>query len=583
VLEKLRDLACWALIAREYRYDVKTARQWYNEAVVNNSPVWFARWATDHLLNFLISGRVSNNTWTTWYLMELSDVMDDFEKATESFDQAIINGRLQEVEATRFDELLNLLTECFSYTEQSLKETRDSNTGIEELLGIANESDIVCLQNDLNLRLTYRDMRQTQCLPRHVCFRVISGHVIERLKARKHSVPVDNALRNMLKVIPELDEYILSKIPLEDWYATLKKCGFAVNAATLAMGIQNEHFLRSAPATPASVVSHSQRTPRALLPLDHRPSPLEYIPTPIKKTVVDNGDDDANDDGNDEKDDDEDKIEFEDEDEDDNEDWVGVNLSVRKLSPYPPVDPSPEWKHTFKSLFQPGYAQTSEGTGNSRASGLRYDRSYTKRKSTPSVCSQDSDSSGRSTPQPMKRRRANMGTTASNGSGLSEISIRRPMKRGRMSMGTLSSASDGVQSGFGNVTSARDPVLGMSVLSGTVFGVQSGFGNTTRARRSAAAINQGGPFAPVMPSGSGTLDDLSVALCVRSSKVVVPGRMRKPETPESGLDGLGTAHTGNGKVIVPGKMRTPKTPESGRSKMIKAAIARTNEKKKRGD
>jgi hypothetical protein len=67
-LNKLHDLACWALLTREYDYDVETVRMWRREAVYDGG-VHFVRWVTDHMLEFMTSDRVAKYVWGSYVVM----------------------------------------------------------------------------------------------------------------------------------------------------------------------------------------------------------------------------------------------------------------------------------------------------------------------------------------------------------------------------------------------------------------------------------------------------------------------------------------------------------------------------------
>ena len=258
---------------RQYGYDVRTVDHWLKEALSGDG-VWFARWATDQLLKFKMSNKVTDYVWASWVLLQLKDVMDYFQRVTVEADNVIARDGMQDTEAKRFDDLFSLLEEIFNSTREFLRTTPKSRVGIEELLSIANESDIVCMGNDFSIRLTYRDMRNTQRMSRSACYKVISGHLVARLRARKHCVPVENAIRIMLQVIPQLDWETLRHIHFGDWCEMLTNYGFAAYADSLERYIlEHKDWLDTGGATPLSVVSHSLRTPSVLFPLDPRPPP----------------------------------------------------------------------------------------------------------------------------------------------------------------------------------------------------------------------------------------------------------------------------------------------------------------------
>lgn len=324
-LQKLRDLACWELMTRRYGYTVAEVDAWHQDAIGCDG-VWFVRWVTDHILNFLTTRRVTDYVWAAYIVMHLSDVMEELQAKTVEADKAISLKGQKEVEATRSNNMLSLLEDLFKRTEDALRSDGDSHVGMDELLWIANEADIICMQTDLNLQLTYASMKKEQNLERHICFKVIFGHLINRLEKRNHSLPVDNAVKIMLRVIPRLDEYTVSMIPLQKWRSTLKKYGFAVHADTLTVGIAIEPHLRSGAATPESVVSHSLRTPAAILqvydralPVYDRQPPSRGYETPTPRNVDDDDDGDDFTPGS--------------------QDWIDVKMSVQGSPAYPPIDP----------------------------------------------------------------------------------------------------------------------------------------------------------------------------------------------------------------------------------------------------
>lgn len=415
---------------RQYGYDVRTVDHWLKEALSGDG-VWFARWATDQLLKFKMSNKVTDYVWASWVLLELKDVMDYFQRVTVEADNTIARDGMQDTEAKRFDDLFSLLEEMLNSTREFLQTTPKSRVGIEELLSIAHESDIVCMGNDFSIRLTYRDMRNTQRMSRSACYKVISGHLVARLRARKHSVPVENAIRIMLQVIPLLDWETLQHIHFGDWCETLTNYGFAAYADTLGRYIlEYKDWLDVGGVTPLSVVSHSLRTPSAVFPLDPRPPPSFDPESPGQKND-DDDDDDFSTPGS--------------------KEWEDVMLSAKR-NPHQPVNLSSNYQPTFEQLFQPGRAQPGEV---SRSRGLTYDRSDRSTKRTPSVKSNESDSSQESTPRPVKRVRVIKERIGNGDSVTFGQATPRPRKASQMDMGTLSGALADVQRGRANAPSAE--------------------------------------------------------------------------------------------------------------------------------
>lgn len=155
---------------RQYGYDVRTVDHWLKEALSGDG-VWFARWATDQLLKFKMSNKATDYVWASWVLLQLKDVMDYFQRVTVEADNVIARDDMQDTEAKRFDDLFSLLEEMLNSTREFLRTTAKSRVGIEELLSIANESDIVCMGNDFSIRLSYRDMRNTQRMSRSAYYK----------------------------------------------------------------------------------------------------------------------------------------------------------------------------------------------------------------------------------------------------------------------------------------------------------------------------------------------------------------------------------------------------------------------------
>jgi hypothetical protein len=121
------------------------------------------------------------------------NIMRELQHATTDIDVRIKTKAQKQAEVIRFNNLVILLTQWFGCTERSLEITANSCVSVDELLNIANKSDIVCTRTDINLRLSHSIMKDTQGLPHQVCYRAISRRLVERLEERKHAIPVDNA------------------------------------------------------------------------------------------------------------------------------------------------------------------------------------------------------------------------------------------------------------------------------------------------------------------------------------------------------------------------------------------------------
>jgi hypothetical protein len=239
----------------------------------------------------------------------------------------------------RFNNLVILLTQWFGCTERSLEITANSCVSVDEPLNIANESDIVCTRTDINLRLSYSIMKDTQGLPHHVCYRAISRRLVERLEERKHAIPVDNALRVMLKVIPKLNNLIVESLPLDNWYETLNSQGLDKEATPLATGMNGR------PAFPSGA-----STPKALQSLPYqKSSPSLQVPD---RTPPQRGDREAS----------EKKLSKKKASKCEDEKGflstpVAQAVHRAKASNVPSVDSSPEVGQSFEQLLRPDYPQ----------------------------------------------------------------------------------------------------------------------------------------------------------------------------------------------------------------------------------
>jgi hypothetical protein len=110
---------------------------------VDDGGVWFVRWVTDHMLMFMTSDRVTEYVWASYVVMQLSDIMDEIQQMTVEIDIIISRNGQKEFEATRFNDMLTLLEDLFGLTQESLQRAGNSHVGIEELLNIARETDII--------------------------------------------------------------------------------------------------------------------------------------------------------------------------------------------------------------------------------------------------------------------------------------------------------------------------------------------------------------------------------------------------------------------------------------------------------
>ena len=189
----------------------------------------FVRWATNQILSPRLMDKIPSSDWSDRILEQFQDVAAELQRATTEIDNEIVRKRQLGAEGIRFDALHDLLEKCFSYTEEHLR-VHNSRIGVDALGMIANEIDIIdCMKSGNNLRGQYVAMRQTG-EARHICFQHTAQLVLKRLKERGHPIPLDNALRNMLKVVPDLDALTLETLCVQDWYMTLVDHGMAAEA-----------------------------------------------------------------------------------------------------------------------------------------------------------------------------------------------------------------------------------------------------------------------------------------------------------------------------------------------------------------
>lgn len=177
--------------------------------------------------------------WTPRYQEALSSVAKEFQRVTEEIDKDLARRGLKDGETVRFNDLHCLLAECFYYVEESLKITPNSRAGVDQLRKIiANETDIVFMFHDAEVRLRVEYMILEQTLSRHDCFKQIAAVVIDRLGLVGCALPIELALRVMLEVIPDLDASTLQKVSFEDWYSTLNRHGMDSDAKALATALK---------------------------------------------------------------------------------------------------------------------------------------------------------------------------------------------------------------------------------------------------------------------------------------------------------------------------------------------------------
>lgn len=209
---------------------VQTIHKYHNQANEGGEKRGeFVRWATNQILSPRLMDKIPSSDWSDRILEQFQDVAAELQRATTEIDNEIVRKRQLGAEFIRFDALHDLLEKCLSYTEEHLR-VHKSRIGVDALGMIANEIDMIdCMKSENNLRGQYVAMRQAG-EARHICFQHTAHLVLKRLKERGHPIPLDNALRNMLKVVPDLDALTLETLCVQDWYMTLVDHGMAAEA-----------------------------------------------------------------------------------------------------------------------------------------------------------------------------------------------------------------------------------------------------------------------------------------------------------------------------------------------------------------
>lgn len=236
----------------------------------------FVRWAVDRILPPRLMSRIPRDLWAQHVLDALRDVTAELQRATKEIDDEIARKGLHHAVSIRSNDLLQLLGECLKYTEQYLKvqdeeklrrnsaeqhqKTEDDEKcrlGVDDLALIANDTDLVCcMQSDVHLRKEYYDLRKMK-VPRNVCFRNMGRMVLKRLRDRGHSIPLDNAVRVMLGVIPKLDALTLETLPFQEWYENLLGHGLDIEAEAFYTAMKNHPTLHKGAVTPTGKRSAS--------------------------------------------------------------------------------------------------------------------------------------------------------------------------------------------------------------------------------------------------------------------------------------------------------------------------------------
>jgi len=245
--------------------------------------------------------KIPGDVWTQHVLNALRDVGAELQGATKEIDDEILRKGQKDTEVRRFNDLIFLLDECLNYIQQHLR-TYDkikSRLGVDELGSIANDTDIVCcMRSDVHLRREYLASREAKD-PRFICFMKMAELTVKRLRDRGRSLPLDKALRVMLKVIPKLDALTLETLPFQDWYELLLGHGMTIEAEDFRTAMINHPTLHSGASTPKGKHSDSAEG-SAYMPSASVAGSTYLLPTrdftprraPVAESVVEDDDED---------------------------------------------------------------------------------------------------------------------------------------------------------------------------------------------------------------------------------------------------------------------------------------------------
>jgi hypothetical protein len=236
-LTVLCELMNWNELKTFYGFDRSLIYKQSGDGWKSGDMSWFVRWATDHLLDFKISGtaagKITDEAWAERMWAGLEPLSSEMRRVTIDDERKRLDKGVRDRATKRFNDLFGLLEHSLSGIQQFL-ESHDSYLGVAELIETTNETDIACMLTVPNLRKIYSDMHTNQGHPHHVCFEAVSNLVLERLKEWKQPVRVERALRTMLKVLPKLDIASLDQLGVDNFGFILNNYGLESEATELA-------------------------------------------------------------------------------------------------------------------------------------------------------------------------------------------------------------------------------------------------------------------------------------------------------------------------------------------------------------
>lgn len=219
-----------------YKLEEETVRAYGQEALDTGDASWFVRSATDRYLGYKELGELPVQDWAIFGLRSLKQAITKLENISTSAKTRLQQDeKLDDQEETRLFRLLDLLEQRFMLIHNSLNAADTSNVGIQELIDVANEGDILCLRPGKNLRQRYLTLNETE--PKHKCFKYIAKAVTKRLSKWEHPIRVEIALRTMLTVIPNLGHAVFMTMSIDPWGHTLVYHGLADAGEHLAIAV----------------------------------------------------------------------------------------------------------------------------------------------------------------------------------------------------------------------------------------------------------------------------------------------------------------------------------------------------------
>jgi len=440
-LEVLHGLTTRGPLRKFHEVPTITVHEYHRDA--NTGGLYrakFVRWAVDRILPPRLMSKIPRDLWAQHVLDALRDVAAELKRATKEIDDEVARKGLQHAVSIRSNDLFQLLGECLKYTEQYLKvqdeeELRRNPTeqrqktdddekyrlGVDDLALIANDTDLVsCMQSDVHLRKEYYDLRKMR-VPRNVCFRNMGRMVLKRLRHRGHSIPLDNAVRVMLRVIPRLDALTLETLPFQDWYETLLRHGLDTEAETFCTAMKNHPTLHKGAVTPKDKRSSSVKG-ATYMSSASEPGSTYLLPardfTPRRRPFAENM--------------------VEDDDDDESSSVATTVRSSVKAGPSPSVPPAPI-ESTFPPKMPPKHSAFWQQFNGSTAPAWT---STGAQQSYPAL-------------QSSSTRDANMNPTSSKGDALSQTNSSASASNGAYPPRNIKTAAE--KSAFnGNAVSAKD-------------------------------------------------------------------------------------------------------------------------------